>query len=116
MPDVLIPVGHHGTPPVPLAPTDDVYFGGQKGIGVADHRSDVEVVLPVLHGDVERMPPLIEIGDDRLARPVAVPVDHVASVAVSEQLRVETGVIGPRLRVRADPHLAFVIGHAGEGT
>src|SRR5690606_15974078 len=36
----------------------------------------------------ERMPALVEVGDDRLHAPVAVAVDHVAGVAAHQQLRV----------------------------
>ena len=61
---------------------------GEERVGVAHHRADVEVVLPVLDRDVEVVPAPVEVGHDRLAPPVAVAVDDVAPVAVGEQLRV----------------------------
>ncbi len=56
MPDVLVTIGDHGAPPVPLALTDDVHLGGEERVGVAYHRADVEVVLPVLDRDMEVVP------------------------------------------------------------
>ena len=56
--------------------------------------ADVEVVLPVLDRDVERVAARVEVGDDRLVAPVAVAVDDVAAVAVREQLGVEARVAG----------------------
>ena len=47
----------------------------------------------------------VEVGHDGLVRPVAVAVDHVAPVAVAQQLGVEAGVVGPRPRVGPDPDL-----------
>src|SRR5690606_12869283 len=63
----------------------------------------------VLDRDVERVPPLVEVGDDGLDVPVAVAVDHVAAVAPGEQLRVEAGVVGPRLGVRPDTDLVPLV-------
>ena len=74
-----------------------------EGVGGADDRADVEVVLPVLDGHVQRVPALVEIGDDGRHGPVAVAVDHVAGVAPREQVRVQAGVVRPRLGVRPDP-------------
>ena len=68
VPDVLVAVGDHRPAAVPPPPADDVHLGGQERVGVAHDRADVEVVLPVLDGDVERVPALVEVGDDRLAR------------------------------------------------
>ena len=85
---VLVPVGDHRAAAVPPLASDDVHLGGEEGVGRPHDRADVEVVLPVLDRDVEGMPSRVEVGDDRLEPPVAVAVDHVASVAVLEQLRV----------------------------
>ena len=54
--DVLVAVGDHRPAPVPAAAADDVHLGGEEGVGGADDRADVEVVLPVLDGHVEGVP------------------------------------------------------------
>ncbi len=104
---VLIPVGHHRPPPVPSALADDVDRGGQERVGVADHRADVEVVLPVLDRDVERMTAGVEIGHDGLTGPVSVSVDNVAPVPVAQQLGIEAGVVRPGVRMGPDADFAL---------
>ena len=103
--DVLVPIGDHRSPAVPSTASDDVHLGGQERVGGADDGADVEVVLPVLDGDVEGMSSGVEIVPDRLDRPVPIPVDHVASIAVGQQGEVEAGIVGPRERVRSDADL-----------
>ena len=98
---VLVAVGHHRAAPVPPPVADDVHLGGQEGVGAAHDRADVEVVLPVLDRDVEVVATGVEVGDDRLHRPVAVAVDDVAPVALGEQLRVVLLTLGPRPRPTA---------------
>src|SRR6266542_2897537 len=45
---MLVAVGHHCPAAVPPAATDDVHFPGEERVGGPDHRTDVEVMLPVL--------------------------------------------------------------------
>jgi hypothetical protein len=71
-----------------------VHLGCQERVRVADDRADVEVVLPVLDRDVERVPAPVQVRDDRLVAPVAVLVDDVAPVAFGEQRRVESSSVG----------------------
>lgn len=59
-------------------------------------------MLPVLDGDVERVPAPIEIGHDRVVAPVAVGVDDVAAISGGQQLGVESGILGPGTGVWAD--------------
>lgn len=92
---MLIAVGDHRTAPVPSPLADDVHLGCEEGVGVANHGADVEVVLPVLDGNVKPVPPLIQVGHDRVVSPVAVAIDDVAPIALGEQRGVEAGVIGP---------------------
>ena len=68
---------------------------GEKRVGVANNGADVEVVFPILDGDVKGMSLPIEIFDDGLEAPVAIAVDDVAAVAVGQELGVEVGVVGP---------------------
>ena len=94
----LIAVGHHGAAPVPAAAADDVHGVDGERVGGAHHRADVGVVAEVLDRDVQRVPALVDVGDDRVARPVPVCVNDVAGVAVAQQ----RGVV-PRSRRAADP-------------
>ena len=55
------------TPPtatIPPPTTNDVYAGDVEGVGGPDHGANVEIVLPVLDGDVQRLPPGVKIGND----------------------------------------------------
>jgi hypothetical protein len=79
----------------------------EEGVGVAHDRADVQVVAPVLDGDVERVPAGVEVGDDGVHPPVAVAVHHIAPVAQRQELGVETGIVGPRTRVGPDPDLGL---------
>ena len=54
--DVQIAVGDHCSPPIPPPTTDDVYAGDVEGVGGPDDGANVEIVLPVLDGDVQRLP------------------------------------------------------------
>jgi hypothetical protein len=72
--------------------------------GVAHHGADVEVVLPVLDGDVERVTALVQIGDDGLAGPVAVSIHHVPAIALGQELRIEPLVLRPWSRPGPDAH------------
>ncbi len=112
--DVLVAVGHHCATPVPLPLAHDMHRSGEKGIGVAHDGTDVEVVLPVLDRHLEGMPALVEVGHDGLTAPVAITIDNVAPVAVAQQIRVEAGIVGPRLRMRPEAHLT--IAHEAQDT
>ena len=85
---VLVAVGDHGPTTVPPTLADDVEGLGVHGVCRADDRPDVEVVAPVLDGDMEVVASRVEVGDDRLLPPVAVGVDDVAAVTVLEEVRV----------------------------
>ena len=88
VPHVLVAVGDHRAAPVPPPVADDVHLARPGTRWRCARRADVEVVLPVLDRDVEVVPPGVEVGDDRLHRPVAIAVDDVAAVALGQQLRV----------------------------
>ena len=109
--DVLIAVGDHRTAPVPAPVPDDVHLAGEERVGGAHDRADVEVVRPVLDRDMEVVPPGVEVGDDRLHRPVAVPVHDVAPVAVGEQPLVVHLTGGPLADPGADAHLVGTVRH-----
>src|SRR5439155_7724977 len=109
----------HRAAAIPSAVAHDVHLSREERIGVADDGADVEVVLPVLDRDVERMTARIEVGDDRLPSPVAVTVDDVTPVALAQQGRIEVIALGPRLRMRPGAdlgHAPIVIRSAGRST
>src|SRR5690606_23860902 len=81
-----------------------------EGVGGAHHRADVRVVLEILDRDVQPVAGGVELGDDRLAAPVAEAVLDVAAVAVGEQLGVQARVLGPGLGVGADADLPGLTG------
>ena len=90
----LVAVGHHGAAAVPAPAADDVHGVDGERVGGAHHRADVGVVAEVLDRDVQRMAAAVDVGDDRLPRPVPVGVDDVAGVAVAQQVRVVARVGG----------------------
>ena len=81
---VLVPVRHHHAPLVPAPPAHDVHRRRAERVRGPHHGPDVEVVREVLDRHMERMPAAVEVGDDRLAAPVAVGVDDVPPVAAGE--------------------------------
>ena len=87
----------------------------EERVGGADHGADVEIVVPVLDRDVERVTALIEVRDDCLERPIPVAVHDVATVPVREQLAVEARVVRPLALPRAQPvvrrEVAGIVGH-----
>ncbi len=62
--------------------------GGRERIGRANDGAYVGVVREVLDRHVQRVPSGVDVGDDRVARPISVGVDDVAPVTVFEQFGV----------------------------
>ncbi len=117
--DVLIQLRHQRALAVPLVRSDDMHASGLERIRRAHHGPDVEIVRPILHGDLKIMTAMrVEIGLDGADRPIAVSVEHVAPIALVKQHRIKARVIvrrrgvvrtrrsGMRLRPRSDTHLA----------
>src|SRR4030095_13964718 len=100
--NVLVPIGDHGATPVPPALADDVNLAGEEGVRSSHDTADVEVVLPVLDGDVEVVPLRIQVGDDRAAPPVAVAIDDVAMIAARKKLAIQPRILGPGRRIGSD--------------
>src|SRR4029077_10349728 len=71
----LVAVGHHGATPVPASTADDVHGVDGEGVGSPHDCADVRVVAEVLDRHMERVPPFVYVGDDRVARPVPVGVN-----------------------------------------
>jgi hypothetical protein len=62
----------------------DVYRCSEERVCISHDGADVEVVFPVLDGDVEAVASCVEIGNDCVDRPVPVFVEHVATIAILE--------------------------------
>ena len=99
----LVAVGDHGAAAIPAAPADDVDGVDGERVGGAHHPADVGVVAEVLDRHMQRVSALVDVGDDRLTRPVPVGVDDVAGVAVAQQRRVVPRVVGQRPRPGPTP-------------
>lgn len=112
---VLISIGDHCSATIPSLAPDNVHFLGQEGIRSTHDRADVEIVIEVLDGHVERMSPRIKILDDGVESPVTVLVNDISTVAVAQQLRIKSIVVGPGKWMRAYAiELEFIVG-AGVG-
>lgn len=102
--NVQVAIGDHRTASIPPSSAQDVHPGHVERIGGAHHRTDVEVVLPVLDGDVQWTTTGVKFGDDRLDTPVAIPINDIAPVTVLQQVWVQPCILWPRTRSRTDPH------------
>ena len=109
-----VPVRDHGTPAIPAPTADDVHGRGVEGIRRPHDGSDVEVMGEVLDGDMEGPATGVEIRDDRIEPPVPVPVDHIARIAVLEELRVQPGILRPGSRMRPHADRRFLGIHDGD--
>ena len=112
----LVAVGHHGAAPVPASTADDVHGVDGERVGGPHHRADVGVVAEVLDRDVQRMPASVDVGDDRVTRPVPVCVNDVAGVAVAQQRGVVPRIVGQRTFPRADAGRLAPFGGAGRSS
>jgi hypothetical protein len=114
--NVLVSIGDHGATPVPPALADDVNLAGEEGVRGSHDTADVEVVLPVLDGDMEVVPSRVQVGDDRVASPIAVAIDDVAVIAASEKLAIQPRILGPGGRIGSDAGADGFIRHSGQAT
>mgnify|MGYP003337032301 CR=1 FL=1 len=90
MSNVLVLLGDHGSTPVPPAVSDDMNLGSQERVGGPNDRANVHVVLEVFDSDMEGVPTRIQVGDDGLHRPEPIAIDHIARVAVAQELGVQS--------------------------
>ena len=82
--DVLVLIGNHRSTTIPTTTPDNVDLSREERVRCPHDGADVEIVLEVLDGDMERMPPSVEVLDYRLESPVAVSIDHVPPIAVTQ--------------------------------
>lgn len=109
--DVLVSIGDHRPSSIPSSLADDVDRVGKKRVCIPHDGPDVEIVLPVLDCNVERMSAGVEVSDNRLTFPVAVLVGHVACIAVREQILVVSTVRRPGFGVGTDTDRAVAVSH-----
>ena len=81
MVNVQIPVSHHCATSIPTTPPQDMNGRDIKSVGGTHHRPDIEIVFPVLNSHMQRGALGVKVGDDGLHRPVAVPINNIASIA-----------------------------------
>ena len=84
-------VGAHGAAAVVFFLTDDVDGGDVEGVGGADDRADVEIVLEVFDGDFKGEARLFESGENLVVREAFQVVNEVSGIFH------ETIVAHPRL-------------------
>jgi hypothetical protein len=112
---VLISIGDHCPATIPSLAPDNVHFLGQESIRSTHDRADVEIVIEVLDGHVERMTPRVEILDDCVESPVTVFINDISTVAVAQQLGIKSIIVGPGKWMRAYAvQLELIVG-AGVG-
>gem|GEM_PF-6696265 len=104
---VLVSIGHHCAAAIPSSFADNVYRCRKKRICVAHHRADIEIVFPVLDRHMKWVSPGVEIGDDGLARPITIRIDHIASIAIGQEFGIEVSTLRPRFWMGPDPHSYF---------
>ena len=98
--DVLVQFRHQRALAIPFMRTDDMHAFCLKCVGSAHHRSDVEIVRPVFHGNLKIMATMsVKIIFDGRNRPVTIPVKHVAAITLIKQRRIESTIIIRRLRI-----------------
>ena len=97
---MLIQFRHQRAFAIPLMRTDDMHAFCLKCVGSAHHRSDIEIMRPVFHGNLKIMATMsVKIVFDGRNRPVTIPVKHVAAITFVKQRRIESTVIIRRLRI-----------------
>jgi len=102
---VQVLVGDHCAALVPVSLTDDVHTSDVERVRSAHDCTDVQVMLPVLDRDLQRIPMRIEVRADCLPGPLPVLVNDVAPIAICQQLGVELVTCRPWLRMRPDANL-----------
>src|SRR6202048_1170548 len=92
----LVAVGDHGAAAIPTATPHNVDGVDGERVGGAHYPTDIGVMAEVFDRHMQRVSPLVYVGDDRLARPIPVGVHDIAGVAVAQQRRVVPRVVGRR--------------------
>ncbi len=80
--NMLIAVGDHRAAFIPPPPPHNMDCRHRKRVRSAHDATDIEIVVEIFDGDMERLPPLVDIGDDSLHSPIAVMVFYIAGIAL----------------------------------
>jgi len=86
MPDTGILMGSYSTTTIPLLLAIDPNFLCQKGIGIADHRGDIEIIAKITANNSKVVPLGVEICKDCFVRPVVIVVDDIAGFNRSKRV------------------------------
>jgi hypothetical protein len=89
-------VGHHCAAAIPSFLADDVNTLCIEGIGCSHDSSDVQIVLPILDRNMKRMSVSVEVSDDCLVRPIAIPITHISAITVFKKFGIKPWIIRPR--------------------
>ncbi len=84
MAHMLIPIGDHGTAPVPPLSSHNMDFLGQDCIGRSNHRTDIEVMLKVFDGHMKWVALGIKIRHHRIKGPVSIFIDDIAPITLDQ--------------------------------
>lgn len=76
----------HSTTPIPLLVTINPNFLCQKGIGIPNYSSDIEIVAKVAANNSKIMPLGVKISEDRLMAPIVIVVDDVSGFNRSKRV------------------------------
>ena len=81
---MLVTVGDHRTASVPFPITNNVHRCCQESVGISDNCADVQIMLPVFNGDVERMASPVQVFDNSFATPIPVLVYNISAVPIAQ--------------------------------
>ena len=111
MHDVLVAISHHRAATVPTPVAHDVHLGSHESVRGAHDRADVEVVLPVLDGHVEVVATGVEVGDDRLHAPIAISINYIAPIPITQEGLVVLLTDWPLTLPRPESDNILAVGH-----
>jgi hypothetical protein len=102
-----VSVSDHRPSTIPTSLADNVHTFGVERVSCPNHGSDIQIVLPILDCDMERMTTHVEISDNRLVRPIAIAIADIATITMFEQFAIKSNVFGPRQGVRTYADLSI---------
>jgi hypothetical protein len=87
---MLIPIGNHSPTAIPPPPPNNMHSPSGKSVSRPNNSPNVVIVLKVLNSHMKLMSARIQISDNRIPTPIPISVDHIATIASSEQRGIVT--------------------------